>query len=56
MKWLIVAVYLSAGSAEPTMETRQMPDKAACRALAEEYVKQAVVGQARAFCLKLKEK
>lgn len=56
MKFLLIAIYLGAPSGSlPELQTRAFTDKAECQALAERYIKQVKVGQARAFCLKRKE-
>lgn len=56
MKFLLIAVYLGAPSGSlPELQTRAFADKAECQALAERYIKQVKVGQARAFCLKRKD-
>jgi hypothetical protein len=54
MKYLLIAVYLAHSGITPEYRTREMPNKTECQSLAERYVKQAVMGQSRAFCLPLK--
>lgn len=54
--WVLVAVYLGLGSSVPTMQQETYKSKEQCREVAALYVNRARVGQARAFCLKVKEK
>ena len=56
MKYLLIAIYLGAPQgSQPTLETRSFTDKAECQALADRFIKQVRIGQARAFCLKTKD-
>lgn len=56
MKFILIAVYLVHGGADPTLQKREFADLGECQALASRYVKQVISGQARAFCLPLKNK
>jgi len=56
MKFLLIAVYLAHGGVEPTLQKREFLDKGECQALATRYIKQVISGQARAFCLPLKDR
>lgn len=55
MKFLLIAVYLAHGDTSPRYETRGFDDRQSCQALAADYVKGKVMGQARAFCLQVKQ-